>query len=93
MNREDFIKIINGELWYKSDYTYWLYKQLEERETKIDDLKLELESTYSHLKEYTRRVLRTINYININNLLDDYQEIINILEGRDERKREDNQEV
>lgn len=36
MNNEDFIKTINGELWYKSDYAYWLYKQLEDRDNKIN---------------------------------------------------------
>lgn len=37
MNREDFVRAIDGELWYKNDYTYWLYQQLELRDNAIKE--------------------------------------------------------
>ena len=29
------IKVIDGELYYKSHYCYWLYKRLEENDTEL----------------------------------------------------------
>lgn len=33
---EGIIKVIDGEMYYKSHYCYWLYTQLEELQTRID---------------------------------------------------------
>lgn len=34
---EGIIKVIDGEMYYKSHYCYWLYTQLEEMQNRIDE--------------------------------------------------------
>lgn len=73
MKKEEFIKIIDGELYYKYDYTYWLYNQLEIRDNIINKAIEYIETNIEDEYEYIGLL-----YDN-----EDKQKLLDILKGVD----------
>lgn len=64
MNKDDFIKVINGELFYKNDYCYWLYQQLEIRDKVIEKVyKLLLPYENDHEANYYTPIKQVIKVL------------------------------
>lgn len=58
------IKVIDGELYYKSHYCYWLYKRLEENDTELIKIlsdNKELLKTYDDLEEQYKLLMKQVN--------------------------------
>ena len=72
MNKEEFIKIIDGELYYKYDYAYWLYNQLEVRDNKINE-------AINYIKDICKTPFCDIEH-------DNAMELLEILKGEEDEK-------
>lgn len=80
MKKEDFIKTINGELWYKSEYAYWLYKQLEDRDNRIDKAIEYIEKHFQSDEGVVCKIIEEYTCERNENFLED---LLDILKGDD----------
>lgn len=71
------IKVIDGELYYKSHYCYWLYTQLEEMQNRIDKV-----------IDYIERKQEDINNGGNDMSYRQLTHLLNILRGNDEKFNE-----
>lgn len=79
MNKEDFVKLIDGNIFYRYEYADFLYKKLEEKDKEIEDYKSRCEKAIKYIDN--------IGFLNWEDKLQDIllsgKKMKKILEGSD----------